>query len=93
MRAERIAFQLRTPKLEAGLQREQLVLEIPQLLRRHHVDAGDFLELREARILGEAGLALVVVGTQASALMRRQIGILILRLQIAQRLGQKSFEI
>ena len=64
MRAERIAFQIWTAKLEAGLQRKQLVLEIAQLLRRHHLDAGDLLKLRETRILGEIGLALVVVGAK-----------------------------
>ena len=93
MRADGIAVEIWTPKLETGLQRKQLVLEIAELLRRHHVDAGDLLKLSEARILGEAGLALVVVGAQASALMRRQIGILVLGLQIPQRLGEKPFEI
>ncbi len=69
MWAQWIAFQIRTPKLEAGFQREQLVLEIPQLLRRHHLDAGDFLQLRETRVLGEVGLALVVVGAKSGTLM------------------------
>jgi hypothetical protein len=37
-----------TVKLETGLERQQLVLEIPQLRRRHHFDVGDFLNLNEA---------------------------------------------
>ena len=93
MRAEGIAVEIWAPKLETGLQRKQLVLEIPQLLRWHHVDAGDFLKLRETRILCEARLALVVIGAEARTLVRRQIGVLILRLQISQRLGEKPFEI
>ena len=93
MRAKRIALQIGTPKLEAGFQREQLVLEIPQLLRRHHLDASDFLQLRETRVLGEVGLALVVVGTKRDAFMGGKIGVLVLCLQIAKRMGQQSFEI
>ena len=78
MWAKRVAVQIGTTKLEACLQREQLVLEIPQLLCRHHLDAGNLLKLSEARVLGEIGLAFVVVGTKAGTLMCGQIGVLIL---------------
>lgn len=43
--------------------------------------------------LGKVRLALVVVSAKAGALVRGQIGVLILGLQIAQRLGQKPLEI
>ena len=93
MGAQRIAFQVWAPELETGLQRKQSPLEFPQLRRRHHIDAAKSLKLTIARILGEACFALVIVGTEACALVCSQIRILIFGLQIAQRVGNKPLEV
>lgn len=92
VRAEGPRLEILLREAPAGAQVEEPVIEVGQLLRRHHLDAGKLAKLSEACVLLQLALLLVGSRTESRLAVKLKIGVPILRLQLGEPLAQRALE-